>query len=344
MKTSPMNQTQSTETPEYSVVVPVYNSQHILPTLHQRLTAVMVSLGKPYELVFVEDCGPDDSWTVMKELAAKDSHVVAVQLMRNSGQGNATLCGLGHAEGRIIMTMDDDLQHPPEEIPLLIRHLCDHPELDVVIGAPREENRGMFRRMGSRMINRLNNMFFTRRTGLRLTAFRAMRRAVAKHVTKIHSPYPSVSQMLFSITDRVENITVGHQERLEGSSGYTLARLIKQTFTMIITFSVIPLRVLAFIGGIGIAVSVFMGCFYLMRYFTGGIGVPGWTSLLLVLLTTSGFVFFAFGILGEYVYRIFWLSTGSVGAIGREVYRAPGAVGAIGREVYRAPEVDNEDE
>ena len=118
----------------YSVVVPVYNSAPILPELHRRLTLVLAALGRPYEIIFVDDCGPQDCWPVLCALAQGDGHVKAIQLMRNAGQSNATLCGLAQAQGELVVMMDDDLQHPPEQLPRLIEALT--PQVDVVMGVP----------------------------------------------------------------------------------------------------------------------------------------------------------------------------------------------------------------
>jgi glycosyltransferase involved in cell wall biosynthesis len=293
----------------YSIVVPVYNSERMLPELHRRLVRVFEQLSEPFEMVFVDDCGPGNAWGVLRELAEQDTRVVALQLMRNSGQGSATLAGIAQTRGEFVITLDDDLQHPPEEIPTLIEKLRENGDLDVVIGAPREKRHHIVRRMGSSFINRMNSVFLDKDPALRFTGFRIIRRQVADALVDMQVPYPALGPMIISITRRIENVIVQHDPRKEGRSGYTFRRMIKQTLSNFVGYSMLPLRMLAFFGSIGILASVVGGIYFLTRYFVVGIGVPGWTTLLLILLALSSFNFFAFAVLGEYLLRITQVST-----------------------------------
>lgn len=290
--------------PFFSVVVPVYNSEQTLPELHQRLTTVLEDLRRPYELIFVEDCGRDGSWQRLRALAAQDARITALQLMRNSGQGNATLAGLQAAAGQVIITLDDDLQHPPEELPALIQALLGDPDLDVVIGAPLVKRHNLARRLGSRLINQVNSLMLNKDPSLVFTGFRVMRRQVVDAILDLRVPYPAIGLMLIAVTRRIANRTVRHDPRKVGKSNYHLRPLIKQTLSNFIGYSVLPLHLLAAVGAAGIAVSGFLALFYLARYLIVGIGVAGWTTLLLVLLALSGFNFFAFAILGEYLLKM----------------------------------------
>ncbi|NZA25313.1 glycosyltransferase family 2 protein [Luteimonas sp. SJ-92] len=288
----------------FSIVVPVYNSQATLPELHRRLTTTMEALGEPFELVFVEDGGRDGSWKVLETLAELDPRLKAVQLMRNSGQGNATLAGIEQSTGEIIVTLDDDLQHPPEEIPSMIGALRADHECDVVIGAPEIKRHNLVRRTGSALVNRVNTWFLHKDPELRFTGFRAMRRNVAEALLGQRVPYPALGPMLISITPRIVNLVVRHDARQHGRSGYDLRRIIKQTLANFIGYSILPLHMLAAIGAFGVLFSILFSVYFAVRYFAHGIGVPGWTTLLLTLLGLSGFNFFAFGVLGEYILRI----------------------------------------
>jgi len=286
----------------YSVVVPVYNSARILPELHGRLEAVMQGLDATYEIIFVDDCGRDNAWAVLENLATEDPHVTAIQLMRNSGQSNATLCGLAHAQGGVIITMDDDLQHPPEEIPALIRALG--PNVDVVMGVPKEKKHNRFRRIGSSAMHNINCYLLGKDRHLRFTSFRVMRRAVVDGLLTLRTVSPALGPMINSVTHRILNTTVQHAPRKEGRSGYTFRRLFSQTMSNLIGYSMLPLRLLAVVGGAGIVLSIGFATVLLLRYLMGGITVPGWTTIALLLVLLSGFNFFAFAILGEYVLRI----------------------------------------
>lgn len=287
--------------PAYSIVIPVYQSARMLPELHQRLTAVMQGLGKPYEIIFVEDCGRDNAWQVLQELTKKDALVSAIQLMHNSGQSNATLCGLAHARGGVVLTMDDDLQHPPEEIPALIRALG--PNVDVVMGTPKEKNHHWFRRLGSGVMHDLNCYLLGKDRSLRFTSFRLMRRGVVDGLLILRTLSPALGPMINTVTHRIVNTTVEHAPRKEGRSGYTLRRLFAQTMSNLIGYSMLPLRLLAVIGGAGIVLSIGFAIGLVLHYLKGGV-VPGWTSIALLLVMLSGFNFFAFAIIGEYVLRI----------------------------------------
>jgi len=301
-----MTETTSPPTParsaQYSIVVPVYRSAAILPELHRRLTEVLRALGEPYEIVFVDDCSPDGAWAVLRGLAACDRAVVALQLMRNAGQGNATLCGLSEVRGEIIVTLDDDLQHPPEEIPSLLRALSG--EVDVVIGVPQQKQHHWFRRLGSATIHRINSWMLGKDPGLRFTAFRVIRRQAVDALLQLKTLSPALGPMINSVTHRIVNVRVEHRPRREGRSSYTFSRLVAHALDSLIGYSMLPLRLLALLGGVGILCSLTYSFVLLVRYLLGGIKVPGWTSIILLLTLSSGFNFFAFAIIGEYVLRI----------------------------------------
>lgn len=287
---------------EYSVVIPVYGSATILPELHRRLNAVMQRLGSSYEVIFVDDCGPDFAWDVLQTLTEQDRHVVAIQLMRNAGQSNATLCGLAHARGKLVITMDDDLQHPPEEIPILLDALTA--EVDVVMGTPLEKRHHWFRRFGSSVMHKANSWLLGKDPTLRFTSFRVLRRSVVNGLVQLKILSPALGPMINSVTHRIINVAVRHAPRAEGSSGYTIRRLLSLIMNNLIGYSMLPLRLLGVIGGIGILMSIVYAVVLLIRYFSGDITVPGWTSVVLLLILLFGFNFFAFAILGEYLLRI----------------------------------------
>ena len=287
---------------EYSVVIPVYGSACILPELHNRLTIAMQGLGKTYEIIFVDDCGLDNAWQVLQGLVVKDPAVTAIQLMRNSGQSNATLCGLAHTSGELVFTLDDDLQHPPEEIPRLLEAMNE--DVDVIMGVPMEKKHHWFRRLGSRLVHNLNCYFLGKDHHLRFSSFRLMRKTVVKALLELRTLSPALGPMINSVTHRINNTVVLHAPRKEGRSSYTLRSLLSLVMSNLIGYSMLPLRLLAVIGLIGIILSFAFSIILLVRYLTGGILVPGWTTIALLLLMISGFNFFAFSILGEYVLRI----------------------------------------
>ena len=286
----------------YSVVIPVYGSACILPELHNRLTVAMHGLGKTYEIIFVDDCGLDDSWLVLQDLAKKDTTMIAIQLMRNSGQGNATLCGLAHASGELIFTMDDDLQHPPEEISRLLEAMNE--DVDVVMGVPIEKKHHWFRRLGSRLVHNLNCYLLGKDRHLRFSSFRLMRRQVVYALLELRTLSPALGPLINSVTHRIINTEVLHAPREKGRSNYTLGRLLSVLTSNLIGFSMLPLRLLAVLGLIGVVLSLIISLVLIFNYLIRDKSVPGWTSLALSFSIISGFNFLAFSILGEYVLQI----------------------------------------
>lgn len=291
-----------------SVVVPVYNSAATLQELYERLAAVLERYGASFEMIFVEDAGTDASWHVLTSLAQLDGRVRAIQLMKNSGQGSATMCGLMRARGSVVVTLDDDLQHPPEEIPRLLAVLDSDPEIDVAIGVPRTKRHSIIRRLGSWLIDRGNSIMLDKPRDLRFTAFRAMRSTVVAELGVQRVIRPALGPMLITVTNRICNIEVDHHPRMVGRSGYTPRQILQQTMSNAIGYSVLPLRILALLGLVGIGASVSLTVFYVVRFVSGGISAPGFATQILLTTTMFGFNFFAFGVLGEYVLRILQLS------------------------------------
>jgi len=293
------------QAPEFSIIVPVFNAEATLGPLTARIVEVMESRGAAFEIVLVDDCGGDGSWSKARELAADDSRIVAVQLMRNYGQSAATMCGLAQARGEYLITLDDDLQNPPEEINVLIDSLAERPDVDVIFGSPVEKRHSLWRRFGSWMVNRISAGLILRTDAkLELTSFRILRRSVADSLLAVSTPRPAPGAMLCTITPRIINVPVRHEERGGGVGGYTIGKLLGLTIDKTLSFSTLPLRLLASMGLIGIVFSAVLGCVYLSRYYWGGIAVPGWTTQVLLMIGIAGFNFFALGVIGEYLLRI----------------------------------------
>lgn len=290
---------------EYSIIVPVYNSQDSLTPLFERLIRIFDELGKQLEIIFVDDCSRDRSWEVLTDLAHGDRRVQAIQLMRNYGQSAATMCGLRYASGEYLITIDDDLQNPPEEIPKLIETLNSRPELDVVIGVPEKKRHSFLRRQGSKFVNWVSSrQIFRQNPELKLTSFRIIRRGVADYLLSMDIPRPAPGAILCTITSRIANVTVRHEPRPYGKGGYTVGKILGLTLDKTLNFSTFPLRLLALLGLIGILFSTGVGTVFFIRYLLGGIKVAGWITLVILLTTVAGFNFFAFGIIGEYLLRI----------------------------------------
>lgn len=289
----------------YSIVIPVYRSSRTLEELCNRLQKVFEeSIQSDFEIILVDDSSPDNSWEIMQSLNKGDERIKIVQLARNFGQHNAIMCGFHIAQGNYVVTMDDDLQHPPEEIPVLIKALDEHPEADVVIGEYISKQHSFIRNLGTKTMNRITSMINGKDPNLKLTSFRLMRAQVVKDMTKISVEKPRIGYLLLKVTNKIINVPVQHDARAYGKSGYTFLRLAKDFFNNIINHSSFPLKLISYIGFLSSVVSFILAFYYLYRYFFIGISVPGWTTLILLVLFYFGILLFSVGLIGEYLIKI----------------------------------------
>jgi len=289
---------------EYSIVIPVFKAAECLTELYERLTKVFQDISSNYEIILVDDASPDDSWKIMQHLQAKDPRVKIIQHMRNFGQHKAILCGLHHSKGNFVITMDDDLQHPPEEIPKLIKAIRSNDEIDTVIGAYAVKQHSWFRNLGTNVINAITSYVFSKDKNLKLTSFRIMRRSIVNELENTCYHNPRIGQLLLLITNRIINIPVAHHPQKHGRTSYTFRRLVSDALDNILSNSSLPLQIVSYLGFGSSLLSVVLSVYYLYRYFHVGISVPGWTTTILLLLFFFGVLFFSLGIVGEYLIRI----------------------------------------
>jgi dolichol-phosphate mannosyltransferase/undecaprenyl-phosphate 4-deoxy-4-formamido-L-arabinose transferase len=290
--------------PDYSVVIPVYNAEASLEELVGRLGSVFRELGRTYEIVLVDDASQDRSWSVISQLRASGAPIRAFQFGRNHGQHYALKCGLDHAAGGFAITMDDDLQHPPEEIPRLVHAIEADDAVDVVCGHYHQKAHSSFRNLGAAILHRIDHAIFSTDRSVFLSAFRVMRRSVVDEIRLVRHAQPRIGPIILSITKRIASVSVRHEPRRHGRSGYTLRRLVGDTLSSIMNYSALPLQVVSFVGIGSAALSLLLGIYYMVLYFGRGIGVSGFTTIVLLILFTSGAVLFSFGLVGEYLRRI----------------------------------------
>lgn len=293
-------------TTRLSLVVPVYRSQATLPELHRRIVAAIAPLDPEFELILVEDCGGDDSWRVIQQLAAGDPRVRGIQLARNYGQHNALLCGIRAAQGEIVVTLDDDLQNPPEEIPTLLARLDEGH--DVVYGKPRKEQHGLLRDAASRITKLALQGAMGAETASNVSAFRAFRTRLRDSFSAYRSPTVNIDVLLTWGTTRFTAITVRHDERTVGASGYTLRKLITHALNMMTGFSTLPLQMASVMGFLFAAFGFLLLAYVLARYLLDGSSVPGFPFLASIIAIFSGVQLFALGIFGEYLARMHFRS------------------------------------
>lgn len=285
-----------------SVVVPVYNSEESLPLLVERLAPILQSLGADHELILVNDGSRDRSWGVIQTLTERHPWIRGINMMRNYGQHNAILCGTREARFDTIVTMDDDLQHPPEEIPKLLAVLDGG--FDVVYGLPKKMPHSLTRNLLSRItksgLSRAMNI-----EGIRdISAFRAYRTTLRLAFESYQSP-----QLLFDVllswgTARFGSVEVRHDPRMIGQSNYTFATLFNQMLLILTGFTTAPLRLASLVGFAFTLLGVVILIFVLINYFARDT-VPGFAFLASIIALFSGAQLFALGIIGEYLARMF---------------------------------------
>lgn len=288
--------------PLLSVVIPVYCSEATLDSLYKRLTSVLSRHGLSYELVFVEDGSPDNAWRVLEELARTDfQHVVAIRLMRNYGQHNALMCGFRYTRGDIVLTMDDDLQNPPEEIPKLVQYCVDG-EYDLVYARYEEKRHHAGRNLGSWLVNTFFRFVF--RSEVTVTSFRAMRRELLDAILPYNLNFTFVDGLLAWNTQRVGHVLVEHHSRENGHSGYSFAKLLSLALNLFTNFSLLPLQVASATGFLAALVGLGTGGYYLVQALFHNIAVPGYASTIVAVMVLGGLQLLALGIIGEYIGRV----------------------------------------
>lgn len=285
-----------------SVVVPVYNSASSVGLLVDRLEAVLGACAESFELVLVDDGSKDDSWEAIATLAAGHSRIRGFRLMRNFGQHNALLCGIRAARYEVIVTIDDDLQHPPEEIPRLLAEL--RPGVDVVYGTPQHEHHGPLRVLASQLTKLALKSAMGVDVARNVSAFRAFRTRVRDGFASYSGSFVSIDVLLTWATTSFVAIPVRHEERQHGASQYSLRKLVTHAFNMMTGFSVLPLQV-ASLAGLAFTVFGFgVQVYVLVRWAVHGSVVPGFAFLASIISIFAGAQLFALGIIGEYLARM----------------------------------------
>ncbi len=289
----------------YSVVVPVYNSELTLEELYTRLRAVFEEImHEDFELILVDDGSRDHSWDVMEKLHERDPRVKIIQQARNFGQHPALLCGFHYVNGDFIITMDDDLQHPPEEIPKLAKVINERDDVDVIIAKYEGRKHNLVRKIGTWVSVYATSKMLGKPRDLEITSFRLMRRFIVDAIVQMTVRKPQIGNLLVQTSNRIINVPVHHDARKYGHSGYTFTRLVKDLFYDITSNSAFPLVLVRNIGILSFLASVFLAIYFLIRYFLYGMSVEGWTSTILIILASNGLMLLAIGIIGEYLMHI----------------------------------------
>ncbi|MCD8154683.1 MAG: glycosyltransferase family 2 protein [Clostridiales bacterium] len=289
----------------YSIVVPVFNSEHTLRDLHSRIQKVFEEvIREDFELILVDDNSKDDSFSVMQALRKEDPRVKIVQMARNFGQHPALLCGFSFAKGDFIITMDDDLQHPPEEIPRLVNTMRQRDDVDVIIAKYENRKHSFIRRIGTRLSVYATSKMLGKDPDLEITSFRLMRRFIVEAILQTNTHAPQIGNLLVLTSGRIINVPVRHDARAYGKSGYSFHRLAKDLLFDITSHTDFPLMVVRKVGSFSFLISVILAIYYLFRYFAFGVSVEGFTTLVLLQLAFGGLILLSLGIIGTYLMNI----------------------------------------
>jgi glycosyltransferase involved in cell wall biosynthesis len=283
-------------------VVPAYNSELSLPELVRRLQPVLDAAATEYELIVVDDGSRDGTWPVIEGLARDHGWVRGVHLMRNYGQFNAVLCGIRLARYELIVSMDDDLQHPPEEIPKLLAALTA--DKDVVYGTPAQETHGLWRDVASQVTKLALQSAMGAPIARKAGPFKVFRTKIRDAFARYDGPYVSIDVLLTWGTTRFAAVEVQHASRRVGSSNYTFSKLVVHALNMVTGFSTWPLQLSSLIGFFFTMVGTLALLFVLIRYLIVGGGVPGFSFLASMIAIFSGAQLFSLGIMGEYLARM----------------------------------------
>jgi polyisoprenyl-phosphate glycosyltransferase len=288
---------------QYSVIIPVYNGEYTVKTLFERIKSFFELNDISYEVIFVYDCGKDNSWKSLSELKnTYPGDIKLIKLSRNFGQHNALICGFEYVNGDFVITMDEDLQHAPEDIIRLINKQAES-DFDVVYGKYEELNHSIFRNVSSKILKRIINI------GIPdihpdYSAFRLLKSSVAKSTIEMRNSYTFLDGYISWITSNVGSCLVTHNVRQGGVSAYNLGKLINHSINIFVTFSNLPIRFLSKMSiGLLIGMCVFAGYIFVRKLVYNDLAL-GYSSLILAIGFGVGLIMLALGIIGEYIYRI----------------------------------------
>jgi glycosyltransferase involved in cell wall biosynthesis len=287
---------------KYSVVIPVYNSEASLKELFEKLQLTLTSLSEDFEVIFIDDYSKDNSWNVLNEL--KNSHPSKVKIVRfakNYGQHNATFCGLKHASGDFVLTIDDDLQYNPEDIKLLVDEI-NKTQLDVVYGVGTQGHSNL-RKVGSEIYKR-GTKFFEKSLGDG-SSFRIIRSQVIQNIVGHEQHFIFIDEFLQWYTHNIGFITVEHKKREKGKTGYSPLKIIKMLSETTYNYGTWPLKLMIYGGAILSLFTFLLGVYFIYKKLFLNVSVPGFTAIIVAVLFSTSVMLMCFGVIGNYLKNIY---------------------------------------
>lgn len=290
--------------PLLSFVIPCYRSEHSIEQITERIIKTVQTDGRyDYEIICVNDCSPDGTYSVLKKIAENNHKITVVDLMRNFGQHSALMAGFHYVRGDTVICLDDDGQTPPEEMFKLIDKLNEG--YDLVSASYYVKKESAFRRFGSWTAEKVGEILVNKPKNVDLNSFFAVRRIITDEIIRYQHPYPNVQGLILRVTRSISDVKVEHCERMNGSSGYTLAKLIGLWMNSFTSFSEKPLRISTFLGLIASLGGFIFGIITVVRKLIHPDVMLGYSSIMAVMLFMSGIILLILGLLGEYIGRMF---------------------------------------
>jgi glycosyltransferase involved in cell wall biosynthesis len=294
----------------FSVVIPVYYSEDTLIKLVQNLKETLHVYD--FQIILVNDGSKDNSNAILKNICKEYSHITYINLRKNFGEFNAVMCGLSHVEGHYAIILDDDFQNPPSEIIKLIDE-AERGDYDVVYSQYDQKKHSLFRNFGSRILNFLISNLLGKPKDLYLSSFKLISKEIIDEIIKYKGPYPYIDGLIFQITDNIGKVTVEHHERYNGSSNYTFAKLYSLFLTAILGYSIVPIRILNFVGLFAIFISILQSLFNFHGIFQN---FPPY------LLFKDGIILIALSLIGEYLGKSFLILSGKPQYVVKKIYKS----------------------
>ncbi|MBW6459089.1 MAG: glycosyltransferase [Bacteroidales bacterium] len=286
---------------DYSVIIPVYNSEASLEELAGWLVAVMDATGKSYEMIFIDDGSRDESWQVLNKLKALyQDKLTAIRLAKNFGQHSATFCGFNFAKGDFVITIDDDLQIPPEEIPKLMQAMEEN-DAELVYGIYRKKNHSYIRNLGSRAVKKISHLLGRPKEG---SSFRLISSNIIQKIIIHHQNFVFIDEILHWYTDYVELVTVEHHPRKYKKSGYSMRRIWGLLANIMFYYTTVPLKVMVYGGLISSVFFFILSLIFALKKILFNVPL-GYTSLIVAILLSTSLILLSLGVLGEYLSRIY---------------------------------------
>lgn len=289
-----------------SVCIPCYRSAKTLPKVVAAIREEFAKHeGYEYQMILVNDGSPDNTFEVITQLCEEDENIIGMNLSRNHGQASAKIAALRYATGDALVYMDDDGQHPAEGIFRLVAKVEEG--YDVVYAHFQKKKTSVFKKLTSDLHNKIAEWTGNKPKGIHRSSFVAWSRFALECVKNYHSPFPSAGAYLLCVTDKFANVEMEHKKRIEGSSGYTLKKLVGLWLNSFTNFSIVPLRMASFVGVSCAGIGFLFGIYVVIRKLLRPSVPAGYTSTIAILLFIGGMIMMMLGLLGEYIGRMYMI-------------------------------------